>query len=200
MPALRCTSAQSDHRTRFSPWAAAWSALSAGDKALWVAWAAAPAQEKTNSLGVAYYISGYQWFVGTNTMLATCFQTAVSVPPVSATPAPPTAPTTSLYWVEDNPHRSRMTFTAADFAFGAMAVVFCAANQTLGRMSNTSNWRFLAYWIQPSGIPEDIKGALGDSLGDRAADEKIWFRSWNLNFDGNRSRTEVVTSGVVIAQ
>lgn len=200
MTSRRCTVVQAEHRARFSPWARAWEALSAPDRALWVAWAADPGQEKTNSLGIAYYISGWQWFVAVNTQLATILQGPVNVPPTSATPTTPTAPTVTLWWPENAPQRSRISFVAGEFAFGASAIVFVAGNRTLGRSAQSSHWRLGYYALQPSGLPEIFDVWLDYYIGARAAEQRLWFKTWNQNLDGNRSRGLVVSSAVVVAQ
>lgn len=200
MPACRLTPRQAGHRTRFSPWAAAWMDLSAGDRALWVAWAAAPEQEKTSSLGEAYYISGYLWFVAINTQLATILQGPVSEPPTSSTPAPPTAPTITLWWPEASPARSRMEFSSGDFSYGASAIVFAAGNRTLGRTSQTSLFGLTYYVLQPSGYAEAIDVWLDYYFGARAPGQRVWFKIWNQDLDGNRSREPVVVSAIVQAQ
>lgn len=56
------TTGQAATRARLSLAAQQWALLTDGQRTDWDTWAADPAQEKTNSLGEPYYITGFQWF------------------------------------------------------------------------------------------------------------------------------------------
>jgi len=70
--------------------ASEWRSLSTALKAEWSAFAALPAQELTNSLGEAYYASGFNWFVKCNTRLDRAGRAHITAVPTQARPAAPT--------------------------------------------------------------------------------------------------------------
>lgn len=67
-----------------------WRALTGAQQAAWDVFAALAAQELTNSLGEAYYISGYGWFCKCNLRLLRVARTPIVPVPTQARPAPPT--------------------------------------------------------------------------------------------------------------
>lgn len=83
------TSRQQTERSNFAAYAAAWAALSSSDQGDWDTYAADPAQELTNSLGEAYYVSGFNWFVGLSTQLQRVGRAALDPAPSIAQPAAP---------------------------------------------------------------------------------------------------------------
>lgn len=60
------TTRQSVHRGNLINLAQSWRNVAAIDKGNWDVYAALPAQELTNSLGEAYFISGFNWFCRIN--------------------------------------------------------------------------------------------------------------------------------------
>jgi len=67
-----------------------WNALSAAQRTAWDVFAALAAQELTDSLGQAYYISGWLWFVKCNIRLLRVGRTPIQAAPTVARPAAPT--------------------------------------------------------------------------------------------------------------
>lgn len=83
------TSRQATQRNRQSTWAAAWRALTAAQQAGWNTYAAAAPQQKFNSLGVAYFASGFSWYVALSMNLVAAGALPISTAPVLAQPTPP---------------------------------------------------------------------------------------------------------------
>jgi hypothetical protein len=80
---------QTAARSNLSDQAKLWASLSPGDQLLWRTWAALPAQEKRNSLGMPYYLSGYQWFTALNTRLMNAQASQITLPPTTPVPSQP---------------------------------------------------------------------------------------------------------------
>ena len=88
-PPNQRTAYQTEQRSILAAAAGAWRDIAAGDRADWDTWAADPDQELTNSLGEAYYISGFLWFVKLNTRLERVGRAWIDVCPAGARPAAP---------------------------------------------------------------------------------------------------------------
>lgn len=84
------TSLQMKQRGFWGRMPSLWSTLSAVQKTAWDTFAALPAQELTNSLGEAYYASGYNWFEKCNVRLTRAGRATISATPTQARPAAPT--------------------------------------------------------------------------------------------------------------
>lgn len=84
------TPKQSTERSFLSDMPILWNALSDAQRDAWRAFAADPAQEKTNALAEAYYASGYNWFCTCNVRLFRVGRADIQNPPAQARPAAPT--------------------------------------------------------------------------------------------------------------
>lgn len=84
------TAGQQVERGFMGSMAELWRATTAAEKIGWNIFAALPAQELTNSLGEAYYISGFGWFCKCNIRLLRVGRTPRSSWPTVARPAAPT--------------------------------------------------------------------------------------------------------------
>lgn len=97
-PLYHCSVTQSIIRWRMALIRSTWSALSDSLRSDWGTWAHLPAQARVNSLGVTYYLSGWQAFMGLNLALFCANITPRSVVPTSAAPSAPTV--YSISWVK----------------------------------------------------------------------------------------------------
>lgn len=84
------TTKQSVERGYLSQMPALWNALTDVQRAAWRTFAADPAQELENSLGDAYYASGYNWFCKSNVRLLRVGRATIQAIPAQARPAAPT--------------------------------------------------------------------------------------------------------------
>lgn len=82
------TTPQMRQRNIAAEQAARWRNLTAAERTAWNTWAALPAQQRTNSLGIVYNISGFAWFVALNTNLYNAGDALTTAAPVLARPAP----------------------------------------------------------------------------------------------------------------
>ena len=89
-PIQRATAAQLVRRADFSTMGSLWRGITAAQRTAWNVYAALVAQEKTDSLGNAFYLNGFQWFVSCNSNLILLSRATISAAPVIAVPAAPT--------------------------------------------------------------------------------------------------------------
>ncbi|KKL46357.1 hypothetical protein LCGC14_2346350, partial [marine sediment metagenome] len=89
-PSQPRTSRQSIERAYLAQMPNLWRDLTGVQQAAWDTFAALAAQELTNSLGDAYYISGYGWFCKCNVRLLRVGLTPLVPVPTQARPAAPT--------------------------------------------------------------------------------------------------------------
>lgn len=80
---------QTQARAVFSNNAQAWADLTPLQRTAWGLFAALPAQQRTNSLGEAYYVSGFCWFVKINCQLELFDKPQRNDPPVQNRPTIP---------------------------------------------------------------------------------------------------------------
>jgi len=83
------TNKQSNERAFLAQMSDDWRALTNAQRDDWADFAALPAQELTNSLGVAYYASGWNWFVKCNVRLLRLGRAKIKPVPTQARPAAP---------------------------------------------------------------------------------------------------------------
>lgn len=83
------TLAQTQQRANLVQFAQNWKNLTAAQRTAWDAYATDPAQEKTNSLGEAYYISGFAWYVALSNNLKRAGLAAIDAAPTGAIPGTP---------------------------------------------------------------------------------------------------------------
>lgn len=84
------TENQTTVRARLSSHGAKWQDLAQGDRDDWDTYAAAAPQELTNSLGEAYYVTGFNWYCTINNHLLIAGDARRDTYPTNARPAAPT--------------------------------------------------------------------------------------------------------------
>lgn len=89
-PPHKNTVKQAVQRSYQSEMPALWNAMTDVQRAAWRTFAADPAQELTNSLGEAYYASGFNWFTKCNVRLLRMGLATIVPVPTQARPAAPT--------------------------------------------------------------------------------------------------------------
>jgi hypothetical protein len=105
-PRLR-TTLQTAHRQHIAISAAAWRDLTPTQRADWDTYAADPAQQLTNSMGDAYYASGFNWYVSLSTNLIRTGRSPIADAPTDPTPTAPTIDDFRVRPSGDNPITNR---------------------------------------------------------------------------------------------
>jgi len=80
---------QTANRADLTTFAQSWAAISAANKTNWDTYAAAAAQDKTNSLGETYSASGFNWFCAINFNRRTVGSAQLDTSPAVAVPGTP---------------------------------------------------------------------------------------------------------------
>ena len=87
------TPKQTIQQTNFPMLVPFWRALDPATKLLWKNLGVTPPETDTNSLGLVYKLSGWQWYCRVNTRLNLISQARLDSPPIGGPVAPPTGVT-----------------------------------------------------------------------------------------------------------
>ncbi len=123
---------QTTQRSTLTKFAAAWRDLSQAQRDDWDDYADDPAQELTNSLGVDYFVSGFNWYVRINTHLTAAGEAARDDAPTLTRPVAP-LPISLRLWVTGAVSDSRVIFDTGDPQFTLNHVIFIAVLSSQGR-------------------------------------------------------------------
>ncbi len=176
-------------------WAQAWAGIGAVDQAAWDVWAADPAQELTNALGVVYNLSGFQAYVRTNIWLATVARAAVSVPPVSSKPAAPTGIGMTL----------AKTGPVCEVGWGALEhfsptwdlVAELVIGVSIGRLAVPIGFKVLAGVQVPTGFVVDLSTQFVARFGLSEVGQPGFVRVWKQTIDGYRGNPSIARTVTV---
>lgn len=124
------TTKQNAARVALANWAKAWAGLSSTNKTNWNTYAADPAQELTDSLGQAYYVSGFNWFASVNTYRAYRGLAQLSTVPTIAAPSAPTIE--NVFFSVSASNNPKIKFTTGDPTTGLYKFVFFAVANSVG--------------------------------------------------------------------
>lgn len=121
--------AQTNQRRTLASFAQSWAALDASTKDDWNLWAADPAQECTNALGEAYYLSGFQWFIRLNTnLINTGYEPFTTAPTL---PAPPT-PSSLVLTLDLDPYSILLEYDTGSAGYDYAPVIMAFLAPTAG--------------------------------------------------------------------
>lgn len=181
------TQVQSVQRSYFSQHKDAWVGLTQAQRDDWVTYAAAPAQELTNSLGEAYFISGFQWFVSLNTRLLAADESLITLAPVSANP---TLPATVFFEFDFSapfflidPYMATLDITFDNL------VVFVSTAPTQSRLAPPSPQFYMlpTPFVSAPNTHFFVTDPYLIKFGEPAAASRIWFTIYAQDDDGQRS-------------
>jgi hypothetical protein len=99
-----------------------WRALTPAEKADWATFGQTPPETDTNSLGLTYKLSGWQWYCRVNTRIALIAGTRLDTPPVGGVVSPPT--TVSIAADTDPVQSLIISFDELPFDDAPYAVVY----------------------------------------------------------------------------
>lgn len=144
-----------------------WAGLAQALRDDWDTWAALPAQEQTDSLGQAYYLSGYIWFSKINLWLYNTGRTARTAVPVAGPAAAPTIQAFFLHTWQGPPDQTRIIYAPAHFA-GQDMVICAAQSSSQGRAVPVSSY-IPIFWRQVPGNTQQVfrvpwRYAFGDPM------------------------------------
>jgi len=176
---------QTRQRSVLASAAGLWRTQSAGDRADWDTWAALPAQELTNPLGEAYYISGFLWYVKINTRLERMGRTWTDVYPPTARPAAPTINAVNVIENVDG-GSYHVTYTSGQWT-GFDFVLFVAVTQGPGALNAFSEFYECRLNTAPGLTAEYFTTLARTKLGYAIAGNTYHVRGYRQTDDGVRS-------------
>lgn len=186
------TAYQSIHRSTLAWTAGQWRNLTPAQRTAWNVWAALPAQEKTNSLGEAYYCSGFNWYVCINTRLERMGLTWRTSPPV--VPRPAAQPCTNLHIVEGAGGGDGALWYAPYSFVGFCLVAHLAVSQGAGALTVYSGFLEVLCSSTPGDSTMNFAPLLRLKLGYAIAGNRYHVRLYKQTTDGVRSAAATQTT------
>lgn len=162
----------------------AWRALTTLQRAAWDTFAAAPAQQLTNSLGQTYFISGFQWFMKINLWKFAVSQTVQPTAPVAAKPTPPTISTLT---VNSSPALARITYPAGTFPAGHTVLIILSQYPSTGLAAPAGFFKVTGFQLNPSSTTFTFTGQFLFIQGNPNAGYTAFARVYDQNAEGYRS-------------
>ncbi|KKN23251.1 hypothetical protein LCGC14_0906960 [marine sediment metagenome] len=190
------TSRQTIQRGLMTTHSAPWLALTQAQRDDWDTYAADPAQEFTNSLGEAYYGSGYNWYCRINTHLLLSGRARRAVFPAAAAPAAPTLSTAYSYEPISVDFHNRITYP--QFEFSNHDVIVRVAFGT--RTSQLVKYRGFAgvyYTTQTTTLYTEFGLTTLAIFGQTQAASKCFFQVQKQSTEGRRSAIVTVTADTI---
>lgn len=191
------TELQSNDRLRMSLMPARWRALSDSEREAWDDWAALPANEQTNALGDAYYLSGWESFVRINVRLLRAGRSIRDDPPVESIPAAPVIDTFTFAEVSTVP-TVEIDYDPGEFPSGIDIVLRGTVFAGTARLAGYSGWRVvLAGIASPTGT-YDFLSEWSALFGAPVLEQQAFIEVYAQTDDGQRS-TASALSAVYVA-
>jgi hypothetical protein len=187
---------QVESRARMATSASAWSGLSSGEKADWVAFAADPNELDYDPWGDQRFLTGFQWFVrAADRRALVALEPSATTPSGAAAPAP-TGLSADLY--TPGSLSSSISWDSASFDTDYSAIIFAAMTPSTGATDLFTGWKLLLAKQNPGDTGEDVTDELLDVFGNFPAEWVCFIRVFSQAPYGNRS-TVAVTSATIQA-
>lgn len=184
---------QSNERRVLSWVASEWRNLTGAQRTGWNTWAALLAQVQTNSLGVSYYLSGFQWFVKVNIRLELMGRAWLVAAPVLGYPAQP-----NISWIVTaqtaGGGSQKVLYPNGEFV-GFDFVSEVAVSQDVGHTVQHSGFYATHYDQAPGATQTWIGIGMRAKLGFAVTGNTYWGRCYRQNTSGLRSPAGTI-SGV----
>lgn len=193
-PVRKNTPASTQRRQTFSQPGAVWNGLTSGERDDWNSWAADAAQEKTDSLGQAYYITGWNWFVALYQQAISTGQTIQTTAPTLSRPIAPTL--SAITWTESPSSEIVAEFTAGDAEDLYLIFRVSLSSKSMAALPGDTAWRIIA-----SGPGDDTDDELSftgleDIFGTVTAGQQYTIYASFQNLESDRSAETVYTGTV----
>lgn len=162
-----------------------WSTLNSTQKGLWNTFAAAAAQDQTDSLGQTYSLSGFQWFLKVNMWrFRLGIGTTITVPALPA----PVAPTTTAFiltTITVPGSRTRITYPSGTHA-GKHLVITGALATTKGRLGPPKSRRPFIWSTTPGLTSTDVADEWNAYFGPPIIGQRGWIGVYSQTTQGYR--------------
>lgn len=179
------TTNQAIIRNRQSTWSAAWRGLTGAQRAGWNTYAALPAQQKFNSLGVGYYVSGFAWYVSCSVNLVQAGLVPIATAPIIAVPAAPSI--TNFVFYETASIGNTRVHYAVDANSGLRKGINAWVVNSFGRSVGRSKKPFMTTDIVAPGAQLIFQTQLEAVFGTLVLDQRCFCETWNQTTEGRRS-------------
>jgi len=163
-----------------------WREMSDAQRAAWDVYAALPAQELTNSLGQAYYASGWNWFASLNSRLAWIERTAITTPPAGARPAAPTISSVVLE-ASGGGDTSAITYPVDEFDAYDF-VLFGRLWLSQGAVARTAGFFLILASQSPGASSTNVQSQLESVFGSIPSGARLFASLSRQDQDGQRSQ------------
>jgi len=193
-PINPATPAQLAASNKLASWPTAWRALAQSQRDAWDAWAALPAQQKINSLGIPYFATGFNWFVAINTWGTQIGFNQLPVPPATARPAPPTILTAT---VANTPLTANVTYNSGEFALNESIVVYVATWSSQAALSPPNSFRFIRGVVNPDPTTFEFQFQWTPVLGNPIIGQKAFIHVYKQSQQRYRSTPTLITADIV---
>jgi len=194
MPTKKPNSQNNFVTTFFAAMGYAWNNLTSTQRGAWDTWAADPAQEKTNPLGEAYYLSGWQSYVSINLRLIFFLRGLRTAPPTSTQP---TAPGLTSLAAHKTGSGSNTTLSFASNTFSTVDF-FCQAAlvNSVGINDAAPTWIVLHRAYPFAGSTIDLQTQCESKFGILQVGQKLLLRVNRQDTQGMRSAASTIEADI----
>lgn len=190
------TAPQQVDRAYMSAHASEWEDLTQAQRDDWDTYAAAAAQELTNSLGETYYASGFNWYCRINQHLLLAGRSRRDTYPTVAAPAAPTVNTCYCYTPISVDFHVRITYPSNEFT-GLDVIVKVALLPRTAPIWTTSGFRLVCAKPQQFTTYTEFGLTVEGYFGDPPSAGKCFFAVQRQTTQGRRSAVTTKTADVI---
>lgn len=184
---------QSAHRGRLGSLAAAWRDLTTPQRADWDDYADDPAQELTNSLGVNYFASGFNWYIRINLNLEAAGAARRVDAPTLVRPLAPIFQFTTLVITGGSP-ASLFLYTGASPNLGFFHTVFARLYNSHGRTTSSEKRTFILLAIPTPGRAILFQPEIETAFGTIALGQIAFYESRTQDPHGQRGPADTASA------
>lgn len=176
---------QTAHRATLVTFAQAWRGITGTQRDDWDIYALEPAQDKTNSLGETFSVSGFAWFVGININRAFVGDGQLSASPTVSVPATPTIED-ALLRTNDSGLSSVVRLTTGSSGLTDELAVYSKIFNSEGRQTGSEISLHLVTDIPNAGRRVFFQLAGEDRYGVISLGQRIFLEVATQNTDGRQ--------------
>lgn len=187
---------QSGQRGVLGAFASGWKDLTQVQRDDWDDYADDPAQELTNSLGLTYFVSGFNWYVAINSNLAEAGAAARVDAPTLTRPLAPIIDFVVMR-VGSGPFGSVIRFTTGDPDLTALHLGHCRIHNTVGVSFIPQKMPFTVLAVPDAGRNIFLKTPVEERFGQVVIGQRILVRTWIQDAHGQRGPTDTGLADVI---
>jgi len=196
MPVDPNSAAQQAQRTVLALSSEMWRSITAGQRADWDDFAAAPPETDYDPWAEVRLLTGHQWFTRINNRLSSAGAALVEDPPAATPQTPVTILTLTIHDYTGTDEDSTLTFANASFADASIPVITAALVYSQGLGAPTTRYKLLYCGPTTAGDHIHIGTALIAAFGNYPNDTRLFATLCRQSVTGIRS-TKTTMSAVV---